>query len=309
MRKYWNVAADGAAEIYIYGELAGETVADTDVTAAAFAADLEAFNGADVVVHVNSGGGDVFAALAIVNTLKAYPGKVTVTVDGLAASAASLILMAGDAVTMAENALIMIHSPAVALEGCFSAEELAKVQTSLDAVTQSILQTYSARLNETTAAQMMAAETWLNAEQALEAGLVDEITEPIHLRVDDSKRLMFVNSLTLSAKNYSLQKIHRAMGKSAVEKIRAAELKRMRALHELKTGEAIHDALIDVAILRGATAEELRPYLDAIKTVKADFAAVIRDQMNSGAAGVKCSRPVDERAAQLERIVSYANKG
>ena len=114
--KFWqfrNESSEEKAELLLYGEISNETWFGDEVTPKQFATDLQAMGGKDLIVHVNSPGGDVFAAHAIYNQLKAYSGQVTAYVDGLAASAATIITCAADKVVMPSNALFMIHNPSV----------------------------------------------------------------------------------------------------------------------------------------------------------------------------------------------------
>lgn len=301
MKKFWN-KAEKTNDIYIYGDITSYGWLDNDTTAKGFTDDLNSFNGQDVTVHLNSGGGDVFQALAIHNAIKNYSGGVTVSIDGLAASAASLIAMAGKPTKMASNALMMIHSPAVGLYDFYDAEALTKIQNSLAAVTSAIIETYSSRLQGGNIEEMIKEETWFNASRALELGLVDEITGEVSMQVDNAKKLMFVNSLAIDIKNYDAKKISQAMeaekmeikdekgffdklkatiadvltpkAESATEapvanaeQIRQQELTRIRDLQALKCENSAVNALIDVAIKDGREVKDIQSYVDAIKAV------------------------------------------
>lgn len=178
--KFWQVKneVNGNSEILLYGPIAGErSWWGDEVTPRSFAEDLESLNGKDVTVRINSGGGDVFAAHAIHNQLIAYKGKVTVVIDGLAASAATIIAVAGDRIIMPSNALFMIHNPAIGLSDYYGAEELAQAVEALNAIKASIVAAYRKRCNVSAEelAAMMDAETWMGAAECLEKGFVDEI--------------------------------------------------------------------------------------------------------------------------------------
>lgn len=178
--KFWQVKneVNGNSEILLYGPIAGErSWWGDEVTPRSFAEDLESLNGKDVTVRINSGGGDVFAAHAIHNQLIAYKGKVTVIIDGLAASAATIIAVAGDRIIMPSNALFMIHNPAIGLSDYYGAEELAQAVEALNAIKASIVAAYRKRCNVSAEelAAMMDAETWMGAAECLEKGFVDEI--------------------------------------------------------------------------------------------------------------------------------------
>lgn len=178
--KFWQVKneVNGNSEILLYGPIAGErSWWGDEVTPRSFAEDLESLNGKDVTVRINSGGGDVFAAHAIHNQLIAYKGKVTVVIDGLAASAATIIAVAGDRIIMPSNALFMIHNPAIGLSDYYGAEELAQAVNALNAIKDSIVAAYRKRckVSAEEIAAMMDAETWMGAAECLEKGFVDEI--------------------------------------------------------------------------------------------------------------------------------------
>ena len=178
--KFWQVKneVNGNSEILLYGPIAGESSWWGDeVTPRTFAEDLESLGGKDVTVRINSGGGDVFAAHAIHNQLVAYKGRVTVVIDGLAASAATIIAVAGDRIIMPSNALFMIHNPAIGLSDYYGADELLKAAEALNTIKGSIVAAYRKRckVSAEEIAAMMDAETWMGAAECLEKGFVDEI--------------------------------------------------------------------------------------------------------------------------------------
>lgn len=168
--KFWQVKneVNGNSEILLYGPIAGESSWWGDeVTPRSFAEDLESLGGKDVTVRINSGGGDVFAAHAIHNQLVAYKGRVTVVIDGLAASAATIIAVAGDRIIMPSNALFMIHNPAIGLSDYYGAEELLKAAEALNTIKGSIVAAYRKRCKASAEelAAMMDAETWMGAAE------------------------------------------------------------------------------------------------------------------------------------------------
>ena len=134
-----------------------------EVTPKYCAADLESRGGRDVTVRINSGGGYVFAAHAIHNQLVAYKGRVTVVIDGLAASAATIIAVAGDRIIMPSNALFMIHNPAIGLSDYYGADELLKAAEALNTIKGSIVSAYRKRCKASAEAlaSMLDAETWM----------------------------------------------------------------------------------------------------------------------------------------------------
>lgn len=165
-----RAAADGSAEILLYDE-----IGYWGVTAKNFAATLAGIDASSITVRINSPGGDVFDGLAIYNSLKAHPANINTVVEGLAASAASFIMLAGDNVTMAENSLVMIHK-AWAF-GIGNADDMTALAGTLSKIDGQIAGMYSAKngkgSDENLAA--MAAETWMTSAEAMEFGLVDSI--------------------------------------------------------------------------------------------------------------------------------------
>ncbi len=164
---------DAHAEIYIYGDVVGdewEKWCDTDTCPQDVIDALRDAQGKDVDVYINSGGGSVFAGVAIYNMLKRHTGKVTVHIDALAASIASVIAMAGDEIIMPNNSLLMIHKPAMTMLGTYNANELQKMAEDLDVIENSITAAYSEKIKSDVGMeeikQMMADETWLTAEEA-----------------------------------------------------------------------------------------------------------------------------------------------
>jgi len=185
MKKFWNWAKDeesGARTLYLDGTIAEESWFDDDVTPKAFKADLTAGEG-DIVIWINSPGGDCIAASQIYAMLMDYKGSVTVKIDGIAASAASVIAMAGTKVLMAPTALMMVHNPLTVAIG--DSEEMQKAISMLDEVKESIINAYEIKTGQSRAklAHLMDAETWLNANKAIELGFADGVLE------DEKKRV------------------------------------------------------------------------------------------------------------------------
>ena len=162
--------------LYLNGTIAEESWFDDDVTPALFAKELESGSG-DITVWINSPGGDCFAAARIYNMLRDYKGKVTVKVDGLAASAASVIAMAGDTVLVSPVSMLMIHNPATIAMGDHT--EMEKAIAMLEEVKNSIINAYQVKtgLSKQKLSQLMEDETWMNAKRAVELHFADGIIE------------------------------------------------------------------------------------------------------------------------------------
>ena len=178
-KKFWNWRnqADDADPkepriLELYGTIASESWFDDDVTPQMFKDELFAGDG-DVVIYLNSPGGDCIAASQIYTMLMDYRGNITVKIDGIAASAASVIAMAGTEVLMAPTSLMMIHNPMTAAFG--SREEMEKAIEMLDEVKESIINAYEIKTNLSRAriSHLMDSETWMNAKRAIELGFAD----------------------------------------------------------------------------------------------------------------------------------------
>ncbi len=184
MRRFWNWLtpephntgpdADAVRVLRISGTIAEESWFDDDITPSIFAAELNAGSG-PVTIWLNSPGGDVVAAAQIYNMLIDYPGTVTVNIDGIAASAASVIAMAATKVAMSPVSMLMIHNPATMAVG--DKDELARAMSMLDSVKESILNAYQEKTGMSRAklSKLMDAETWMDARAAIDMGFADEL--------------------------------------------------------------------------------------------------------------------------------------
>jgi len=174
-KKFWNwVRNEEGRTLYLDGAIAEETWYGDEVTPKQFKAELMSGNG-DITIWINSPGGDVFAASQIYNMLMDYKGKVTVKIDGLAASAASVIVMAGTEVLISPTGLFMIHNPMTIAFG--DTAEMEKAISMLSEVKESIINAYELKtgLSRTKISHLMDAESWFNAKKAVELGFADGI--------------------------------------------------------------------------------------------------------------------------------------
>ena len=175
-RKFWNwVRNEGEKRtLLLDGEISDETWFGDEVTPAIFREELHAAEG-DVVLWINSPGGDCFAAAQIYNMLMDYPGKVTVKIDGLAASAASVIAMAGTTVEISPVGMMMLHNPMTVSIG--DAHEMERAIALLAEVKESIINAYEIKTGMSRAklSRLMDAETWMNAKKAVELGFADAV--------------------------------------------------------------------------------------------------------------------------------------
>lgn len=174
-KKFWNwVKNEEGRTLYFDGYIAQDSWFDDDITPKQFKSELTNSEG-DIIVWLNSPGGDVFAASQIYNMLKEYDGKVTVKIDGIAASAASVIAMAGSEILMSPVAMMMIHNPATVIFG--EASDLKSGIDMLSEVKESIINAYEQKtsLPRNKISKMMDAETWFSAQKAVELGFADKV--------------------------------------------------------------------------------------------------------------------------------------
>ncbi|MEQ2775500.1 head maturation protease, ClpP-related [[Clostridium] innocuum] len=162
--------------LFLNGTIAEESWFDDDVTPQLFRDELNAGSG-DITVWINSPGGDCIAAAQIYNMLMEYKGNVTVKIDGIAASAASVIAMAGTKVCVSPVSMLMIHNPSAGIYG--NTAEMQKAIEMLDEVKESIINAYEIKtgMNRTKISHLMDAETWMDANSAVEMGFADEILQ------------------------------------------------------------------------------------------------------------------------------------
>ena len=167
-----KAAVGESVDVLIYDE-----ISPWGVDAQQFARELAAITAQTINLHINSPGGSVFDGTAIYNAIKAHPAKVVTHIDGVAASIASIIALAGNEVRMAANAYYMIHNPWGVVIG--DAAEMRKTSDVLDKIAGTLAATYAAKCGKPKdeVQALMDAETWMTADEALAAGFVD-VVEP-----------------------------------------------------------------------------------------------------------------------------------
>ena len=176
MKKFWDFIRNDVGErvLRLEGPIDEESFWGDEITPAAFRDELESEEG-DVTVWINSPGGNVFAATQIYTMLCDHRGRITVKIDAIAASAASVIAMAGDTVLMSPVSMIMVHDPMTIAMG--NARDMEKAITTLNEVKESIINAYAKKTGMTRSriSKLMENETWLNARKAVELGFADGI--------------------------------------------------------------------------------------------------------------------------------------
>lgn len=187
MKKFWNWKTRTMTNqetqeqvqertLFLNGTIAEESWFDDDVTPQLFKDELNSGSG-DITVWINSPGGDCVAAAQIYNMLMDYKGDVTVKIDGIAASAASVIAMAGTKVLVSPVSMLMIHNPMTAAFG--NSDEMQRAIEMLGSVKDSIINAYEIKtgLSRAKLSHLMDAETWMDANKAVELGFADEIMQ------------------------------------------------------------------------------------------------------------------------------------
>ena len=202
--KFWNVMKNDeekSAELILYGSIGSDEYWD-DISDKAFKQDIENLGDVEnITLHINSPGGSVFSAVAIANTLKNHKAKITANIDGLAASAATIITSACDTVKMPKNALFMVHNPITFTYG--NNQDMQKTLEMLNKVKNSIIETYlnKAKTDKETLSELMDNETWMSAEEAKEYGFVDEILdESVEKEVIENK--LIINNMAFDISRF-----------------------------------------------------------------------------------------------------------
>ena len=232
MKKFWNWIHNeaGGRVLRLEGPIDDESFWGDEVTPKAFREELNAGT-EDITVWINSPGGNVFAAAEIYTMLRDYPGSVTVKIDAIAASAASVIAMAGSKVLMSPVAMLMIHDPSTIAMG--NTKDMEKAIATLNEVKESIINAYAAKsgLSHNRISKLMENETWMNAKKAVELGFADEIlfeaVEPEEdepeeeEKPDEKEKPEDDKSIHLEASLYS----SRQMGLTILNRLGVTELK------------------------------------------------------------------------------------
>jgi ATP-dependent protease ClpP protease subunit len=283
--KFWNFVPGTATkppELLLYGTISSQQSWWGDrVTPAIFNKELAELGDAkEIIVRINSGGGDVFAANAIYTRLKDHDAHITVKVDGWAASAATIIAMAGDTIKIARNGIFMIHDPAMTVWDTFTAEDFTKMADELKIIKQSIVNAYAARSKRKAEEieTLMADETWWTGDEAVENGFCDELMfENTNTVVENASKVV-VNAVPMDMSCFrTIPKQLLNLSKTDAQHIETPKNKegKKMELHELT---AQYPELIK-EIADTAKAEE-RQRIKAIKEMEMEgFESIIEDAM------------------------------
>lgn len=212
--KFWKWAkAESGSELILEGVIASDSWYEDDVTPKVFRDELAQHPGA-VTVRINSPGGDVSAGVSIYNMLNEHEGEVTVKVDGIAASIASLIAMAGDKIVMLPGSMMMVHLPWTIAAG--NSDDMAQVVEMLQKTGESMIPIYAARtgLSEERVEELLKAETWMTAEDAVELGFADEA---IGAKSTLAQAMAKIREMTSSMQSAVMQPVMSLQAKDAPE--------------------------------------------------------------------------------------------
>ena len=210
--KFWNMASvsDDEGEITLYGDVVsqqpvdwwtGEPEPGLFITPEGFMEDLAAVKDKSrITVKLNSCGGDLYTGIAIHNALKALKGDVNVVVEGIAASAASVIMCAGDTVTVYPGSLVMIHGVSVMLWDYMNIQDMKQLMKGMDASERAVAEIYNAKtgIDTDTLRGMMTRETWLTGSEAVEKGFADELIKTMagpEMSMSADKKVLMVNGV------------------------------------------------------------------------------------------------------------------
>ena len=293
--KFINSAEDGKPpELILEGDISSTTWWGDEVTPRQFTEELNALgNVPEIVVRINSGGGDVFAANAIYTRLKDNAATITVKIDGWAGSAATIIAMAGDVIEIPGNGVFMVHDPKMGARGYFSAEDFKKAAEELKVIKQAIVNGYALKTKKDPEeiAAIMAAETWYDGKQAVDAGFCDRLMfEDAQTTVENMGKVV-VNSVSMDLErfpNLSVSLLNRltasASGgftntKNQIEQKRSEEV--MDGIKDIKTPEGLRAAFSDLvkqiedAATAAATAAERKRIQDIEGVALAGFETIV----------------------------------
>lgn len=201
---FWKInnLVNNEKELVLYGDIVDAkpwwgSEDNLYITPGSFLNDIEKLkNETSITIRIDSGGGDVFTALAIFNQLKQLKATKTVIIDGLCASAATIIAMAGDVVKIPKSSLFMVHDPKVVAYDNFGVEELEKIKNLLEKSKASIIEVYKTKssLTDEELAQLMSDETWMLGNEAVEYGFADEVID-YNVQIQNNGKFLVVNSV------------------------------------------------------------------------------------------------------------------
>lgn len=337
--QFWNIVTsdDGdSAEITLHGDICarqpvdfwtGEAIKGNFITPEGFAKDLEKIKGkSKITVHINSVGGDLFTGIAIHNSLKALPGHKTVIVDAVAASAASVIMCAGDDIKVYEGSIIMVHGVSTVIRGSVTKKDLEKMKNAMTSMEGAIASIYSKKTGKDIGElqNMIDEETWMYGKNAVEAGFADSLIEgdmknelQLVASLSGENRLMFGNdviSKDFRAKlpdGISIPVVNESSPANSAfvddnEKLRAENKKLLVEIEELKNNAANSSAPVNNQEAIDAALKADRERLAGIDSIAAGLPAELVAKAKYGS---ETTPPMTPEQLALEAMKNGATAG
>lgn len=326
-KEFWSVKnlAEGTEseeiEVKVYGEIVNMPCWDGDVSANSLKKEIEKYpNAKKISVRINSPGGDVFEAQAIYNILKNHQAEVTVYIDALAASAATLIASAGDKVVMYNNALFMMHNPWTWATG--EAKDFVKKAELLGTIKDTLLNVYETHssLSREEISAMMDEETWMTADEALENGFIHEVV-PCKAKAEDVQEVQnFVREQVMGSYNKVPQDKFKNLY-SSLKITKEPKIEEQEEVIEMKTVEELKEKFPEIynsvkaegkqeGITEGQTAERER--IKAIDSLKGDTVilnkAKFEEIKDAGAVAIELNTKAEEEKLTLLNQISEREK-
>lgn len=304
--KFWNMKKtsnnDGILELD--GPISQNTWWGDEVTPKQFKDDLKGLGDIkNLLVKINSGGGDVFAATTIYSALKEHPAKVTAKIDGLAASAATIICMAADEIQIPSAAIMMIHNPSVFLFGGYESSGLLKLSETLGTIKDSIIEAYLSKVNvpKDELQKMMDEETWMTGREAVENGFADT------LLYDKVNASITNNMLVLNSVSHDITKLK--IPSRIVNDIKTSTLEdgnkhgeetekvEIKNVEDLKVH---YPALVNEIVNEAVNSERLR-----IKSIDGISNGIPNEMINKA----KYDEPISAQELSMQVLISNQNAG
>lgn len=292
---FWNFKDEtpNSIDLYIKGMIESddnwikEYYGEQYTTENKFIRELDKYKNKDTInIYINSIGGSVFAACGIYSKLKRCSSKINCYVDGIAASAATIILMAADVVYMPVNSLLMIHDPTTVLYGNYSKEELESNTQALDKIKESIVESYllKVKISKEELYEMMSKETWITAKEAAEMGFANVVLYNNDVKYENKNNKVFVNNLDCGYLQVPFNFINYKEVKESMSDV-IKERERLKAIDGI--ANMIEGELVDKAKYELNWSAEKLAY-EAIKQNKVNSMGAFLNHVNvNKASGVK----------------------
>ncbi len=315
MHKFWNFVSkdDNTADLNLYGEIMSEEpwFSEDYVTYRLFVQELNALGTRDTInVHINSGGGDVFAAHAIFTNLKLNKAKIIAFIEGVCASAATIVASAADIIKAAPNAVIMYHNNKVGLSGYYDTAELEKLAEINKEIKQSIIEAYKTKMNKTDEEinLLMEEETWMTGKKAVEEGYADEL---LFNEVSSVMKgsVVFVNNVSIDTskfKNFPTKLLNKTPDGGFIDKSNNP-MKGKDDEMEIKTVDELKKAYPDFVnqIIASAKEEGAVEERSRIQEIDKLTGMVPVDAMNKA----KYEEPTTSKDLAYQAIIASKDKG